>query len=519
MASSELQLLLKIGRHAWNKAWWLLGIQIVATGASIAALQIMPKRYESTTTIRVEKSQLINPLVRGLAVSSDLEDRLRGIREEILSRDYFDKIIARLALEPPNVPPLKHEALVQRMMAQTEITTKQREMDTFQVTYRGGNPVEVREVTNLLAGMFIEDNLSNKADEAGSAVVFLQGQLEVYRKKLEESEAALRQFEEKYIDQLPSNRSAQLSRVEQLRATLVEVQNNLRQAKIQRDLLRQQSLPEGSPLPDGSASPGPTMVANPIQAQIHDKEAQLRQLLVDYSATYPDVIALKAEIAGLKAELEKHPTVTAGQTPSARQPSVQDALSLGQLQQAEMQVGALTTREQQLSQELGRYERKVQGIPEVEQELARLRRDYDVNNDIYNNFLRRLEEAKVSKELEASKKGEIFRILQAAALPLSPAWPKRMQTILVGVAAGLGISGLLVFLFAQHDTSIQSVEEVQKLLGLKVLAGLPMHISERQKSEQMRKSVLLSIACAAYVGSVTVYLFWNTVVDVIRRGH
>ena len=247
----------------------------------------------------------------------------------------------------------------------------------------------------------------------------------MYRKKLEESEAALRQFEEKYIDQLPSNRSAQLSRVEQLRATLVEVQNNLRQARIQRDLLRQQSLPEGSPLPEGSTAPGRVMVANPLQAQLVEKEAQLRQLLVDYSPTYPDVIALKAEIAGLKEELAKHPTVLAGQATSTRQPSVQDALSLGQLQQVEMQVGALTTREQQLSQELARYEKKVQGIPEVEQELARLKRDYDVNNDIYNNFLRRLEEAKVSKELEASKKGEIFRILQAAALPLSPAWPKR----------------------------------------------------------------------------------------------
>ena len=518
MANAELQLLLKIGRHAWSRAWWLLGILIFTTVVSIAALQVLPKKYESTTTIRVEKSQLINPLVRGLAVSSEMEDRLRGIREEILSRDYFEKIIARLALEPPNVPPLQHEAFVQKMIGRTEISTKQREIDTFQVTYQGPDPVQVRDVTNLLAGIFIEDNLSNKANEAGSAVDFLGGQLEVYRKKLEESEAALRQFEEKYLDQLPSNRSAQLSRVEQLRATLVEVQNNLRQAKIQRDLLRQQALPEGSPLPDGSAAPERLMVANPLQARLVEKEAQLRQLLTDYSGTYPDVIALRAEIAGLKEELAKHPTVMASQAASTRQPSVQDALSLGQLQQAEMQVGALTTREQQLSQELGRYERKVQGIPEVEQELARLKRDYDVNNDIYNNFLRRLEEAKVSKELEVSKKGEIFRILQAAALPLSPAWPKRTQTVLLGVAAGVGLGGLLVFLLAQFDTSIQSVEEAQKLLSLKVLAGVPRHLSERQKSKMALKSVLLAAACAAYAASVTIFLLWDRVVGLMRRG-
>jgi polysaccharide chain length determinant protein (PEP-CTERM system associated) len=405
------------------------------------------------------------------------------------------------------------------MMKQTEITTGRRESDTFQVTYSGADPKEVRDVTNLLAGIFIEDSLSNKAGEAGSAVEFLQGQLEVYRMKLEEAEAALRKFEERNVDQLPSNRAAQLSRVEQLRATLQEVQNNLRQAKIQRDLLRQQALPAGSPLPEGMVAAGTVMVANPLQAQLQEKEAQLRRLLVDYSETYPDVVALKAEIAGLGQELQKHPTVPAGQATQSRQPSVQDAMSLGQLQQVEVQVGALAARELQLSQELARYEKKVQGIPEVEQELARLRRDYDVNNDIYENFLRRLEEAKVAKELEASNQGEVFRILQAAALPLTPSRPNRLLTVLMGIAAGLGLNALFVFLLAKIDTSFQSVDDVQKSLGLKVLAGIPRHRSKKQDSQLVLKSVALSAVGLLYTGGVAAFLFWDQVINVIRKGH
>jgi hypothetical protein len=193
-------------------------------------------------------------------------------------------------------------------------------------------------------------------------------------------------------------------------------------------------------------------------------------------------------------------------------------LSLGQLQQLEMQVGAFVARELQVSQELARYEKKVQGIPEVEQEQTRLKRDYDVNNDIYNNFLRRLEEAKVSKELEASKKGEVFRILQAAALPLSPSRPQPLQTILIGVAAGLGLNALLVFLLAQLDTSFQTVDEVQKSLGLKVLAGIPRHRTKKQDSLLVLKSVALSVACALYAGGVTAFLFWDQVINVMRKG-
>jgi polysaccharide chain length determinant protein (PEP-CTERM system associated) len=520
MANAELEFLKKAGRHAWERAWWLVGVQVVATLGGIVALAIIPKRYESTTTIRMEKSQMINPLTRGLAVTSEMDDRLRGIREEILSPDYFSKIITRLSLEPSNATPLQHEALVQRMMAQTLVTTTRREADTFEVTYRGANPEEVRDVTNLLAGIFIEESLSNKAGEVGSAVEFLQGQLETYRKKLEESEAALRKFTERNVDQLPSNRAAQLSRVEQLRATLIEVQNSLTQAKTQRDLLRQQLLPAGGPAPEGGVEPATQMVAaNPLYAQLREKEAELRRLLVDYSESYPDVVALKAEIQGLQEELKKHPTVPAAQAPSSRQPSVQDAVSIGQLQQLEIQVGALVAREQQLGMELARYERKVQGIPEVEQELARLNRDYDVNNDIYNNFLRRLEEAKVSKELEASKKGDVFRVLQAAALPLTPARPKRLQTVLMGVAAGLGLNALLLFVLAQLDTSFQTVEDTQKVLGLKVLAGLPQHRNEKQHALLVRRAAALAVACAFYLGSVGCFLLWNQLASVMRKGH
>ena len=218
-----------------------------------------------------------------------MDDRIRGIREEILSRDYFDKIISRLALEPPNTAPLKHEALVQQMMKQTEITTKQREADTFQVTYSGRDPKEVRDVTNLLAGIFIEDSLSNKAGEAGSAVEFLQGQLEVYRKKLEESEAALRQFDGKICRPAPLEpRGAALPG----RAAAGDADRGAEQPAPGEDAAGPAppaGAAGGQPAPGGDGGAGAVMVANPLQAQLSEKEAQLRRLLVDYSETYPDV--------------------------------------------------------------------------------------------------------------------------------------------------------------------------------------------------------------------------------------
>jgi polysaccharide chain length determinant protein (PEP-CTERM system associated) len=502
--SAELQLLKRFARHAWRLAWALLAVQVAATAAGIAVLKVVPKRYSSTTTIRVEKSQLINPLTRGLAVTSEMEDRVRTLREEILSRDYFERIIARLGLKKPGSSVYEDERFVQQMIRDTVIATRQNEAGTFEITYTGSDPRVVRDVTNALAGIFIEDSLSNKANEANAAVDFLERQLVVYREKLEASEIALRQFEERHVDQVPATRAAQVARVEQLRATLGEVQNNLRQAKLQRGLIRQRVLG------GAAAASGETItMANPLQRKIWEKEAELRRLLVDFSENHPDVVTLRGEIEHLKAELAANPAAPPegeAAASGANEMQIQDAMAYGQLQQLEVEIRSLSTREEQLLADLARAEKKVQGIPEVEQDLARLRRDYDVNNEIYNSFLRRLEEARVSRELELKQKGEVFKVLQKAPLPLAPSKPTRAQALLGGAAAGLAINLALLFLAALRDTSYQSAAEIKAELGLKILAGIPRCPRAGQALADRVKAFALGLAALAYLSAVAVFL-------------
>ena len=45
MASAELELLRKAGRHAWERAWWLVAIQVAATLAAISCSEYIPKKY------------------------------------------------------------------------------------------------------------------------------------------------------------------------------------------------------------------------------------------------------------------------------------------------------------------------------------------------------------------------------------------------------------------------------------------------------------------------------------------
>ena len=102
-------------RHAWDKRWWLLVIQVIATAAAVVSLQVLPREYRSRTTIRVEGEGVINPLTQGLAVTSSMEDRLASLRQEILSRNSLEEVVAK-ALGAALVAVIPHREVLDRLV-------------------------------------------------------------------------------------------------------------------------------------------------------------------------------------------------------------------------------------------------------------------------------------------------------------------------------------------------------------------------------------------------------------------
>src|SRR5690606_21256826 len=76
----------------------------------------------------------------------------------------------------------------------------------------------------------------------------------------------------------------------------------------------------------------------------------------------------------------------------------------------------ISESEQLLENELERGRR----VADSEAALAELTRDYEVNRDIYQDLLRRRENARVSMSLDAEQRGLTFRVQESAALPLQP---------------------------------------------------------------------------------------------------
>ena len=114
-------------------------------------------------------------------------------------------------------------------------------------------------------------------------------------------------------------------------------------------------------------------------------------------------------------------------------------------------------------------EKQLQTLPEAEMRLARMVREMDVQGSIYGELMTKLAEARIA---EAEKVEEV-QMLDRASIPTRPIKPKMLPNAGAGAGAGIVLGFLIAFLLESLDTSLITIESVEALTGLPVLAVIP----------------------------------------------
>jgi hypothetical protein len=125
-------------------------------------------------------------------------------------------------------------------------------------------------------------------------------------------------------------------------------------------------------------------------------------------------------------------------------------------------------------------------------------RDINVNEQIYNMLLQKLETAKITQRLEASKQGTRYTVLDPPRLPLRPAGPNKLKLILLGLFLG-GFSGSgLVFGREFMDHSFLDIEDAKENLELPVLGAISrLTTQEEIDKEKFKQKRLIRAALIA----------------------
>jgi polysaccharide chain length determinant protein (PEP-CTERM system associated) len=470
----------------WKRKVFVGVLWLSLGAAACGVIYKLPSIYRAETLILVDSQKIPERYVSS-TVSSDLQDRLATISQQILSGTNLKKIINDLNLYSKERKTHVEEELLEMMRKDIEIKLERgwtgNRPGAFRIAFQGENPAVVAQVANRLADLYIDENLRTREVQAAGTADFINNQLQDAKKSLDEMEAQVSQYKLQHNGELPEQQATLSGALTRLQLQLQTNHDGLNQAQQQRIMLEnsinlqesaiaalQRAAEVGSvAIVDGrpvlGRVPAPPKRSEVIEAQIAERKSK------GYGDSYPEVKRLQLELAEAKAaESKAAPEVSVPPVPAppvaitskeskagAKSIDPKDALEINrqreratslkvQLQLAQQEIERLNKEQQQINNQINQYQAKLERLPVREQELSKVTRDYEIQKENYKSLLERKISAEMATDLEHRQQAERFTKLDPAQIPEIPTKPNRpllytaavLGSLLVGMALGFG---------------------------------------------------------------------------------
>jgi succinoglycan biosynthesis transport protein ExoP len=209
----------------WKGKWKFLVIWAAISAAGIVVVHNLPTIYTAQALIQVDSQKIPERFVSS-TVSSDLQDRISSISQQILSSGQLNKMINDFGLYRAERKQLVQEEIIEKMRKDIEIKvdrnagTAKNRPGSFRVTYHGTNPSVVAQVANRVSELFINENLRAREVQAEGTSEFIESQLQEAKKTLDSLEAAVGAYKSRHNGELPQQENALGANVARLQQEL-----------------------------------------------------------------------------------------------------------------------------------------------------------------------------------------------------------------------------------------------------------------------------------------------------------
>jgi len=467
--------------------------------AAVIGSYVQPKKFEAQSTVFIERNVISN-LVKGIAITPSMDDRLRVLLYSMKSRHLLMKVIKALDMDLNTENNAELSEMVEALKERTSIKTRKgaRGMDLFVISYRDKDPKFARDYVNTLVKLYIEGNLSGKRDEAYGANIFLSEQIEFFKNKLDSIDAEILSFRKEKGVFVSTDERKIVSEIKNIEERLEEIEILKMELKAKKDSMTKQ-------LKDGNAY---AAIGLEESDTINAMQKKLNNLLINYTEDYPEVIKVRAFIEALKQgfgnETEKSDASQNLSTEISNLNPVYHELK-AELVKVESDFAAMTAREKHLKKLMESKKSYLGNIPAEKKKLSDMERKKAMDREIYEKLILRLGQSEVSKQMEIQDKGASFNIIDPAVLPTKPVSPNRVIIILLSILAGLAGAFGLIFLIDTMDTSVKTLDSM-KTLGLPVLAVIPAMENAEDLKRKRKKDILTYSFAGGYMLLILILL-------------
>ena len=319
------------------------------------------------------------------------------------------------------------------------------------------SPTEARDVANALARAYIDFNLKTKLQASKNTLEWLTDNLYKTKEKLNAAEGAF----------LAYKQSANLISLEDSQTTIAKKIADFNDAYIQarnRRLELNAKLTElgrisksRKNIPHFRSLIGSDLIDD-LYGQLVKAEGELSRLKKVFKSKHHKIIAINARIADtrtkLRLEIQK------------------------EIQNLKAEQALMKNKEKIIQKTIADFEKEAMEINKQELEYGILKRNLDLNRELYDTIMSKLKEANITADVDVTN----IRLMEKALLPMFPIGPNKKRNLILGVFLGLMVGLGLSFSREYLDRTLHTEDDVQNYLHLPVLSVIPIARKAKQKA-------------------------------------
>ncbi len=451
--------------HYWDillkRRWTVLTVVFaVSTLAIIGSYKSVPT-YRASSRVQVEAEtpliQSLNDLYHGMGIITDdafLQTQLQVVESDTLAWHTIEQLgLGENAAftEPAAMSRLAPEARKVKLIAMfenalnVELIPKTR---MILVGFDSRDPRLAAQVANTLVTNYVDYNFQLKYDATRQASGWMETQLDELKAKVEKSQQALVDYERQHSlnsigsgtqnretveDQILSDLSKDLTSAEAERIEKESLYNQVRADRVQIARLAHNELLQR------------------LEEKLAEEKQEYTQILAQYGPNFPKALRLKQQISETDSQIVEE----------------QDRV----IERIRVDYMTALNREKLASAAVGREKEVLGGVNQLLVQHNILQRDFEANEQLYQNLIQRLKDATVSAGLRSTNIHQVDMALP----PDRPIRPKKLLNISLGTLTGLMLGIMLAFGQEALDHSIKSAEEIEVLLAIPTLGTIPLY--------------------------------------------
>jgi uncharacterized protein involved in exopolysaccharide biosynthesis len=558
-------------REKWQSYWRRRTTFLVVGGTVLLVALLLaiflPPTYRAAATILIEQQEIPQEMVRSV-ITSFADQRVQVISQRVMTTKNLMELIDRYNLYPKLHENSPREVLLQRIRDDISMHTisadvidprsghPEQATIAFSVSYQNHSPELALKVANDLTSLYLNENLTSRAQMSEQAATFLSEQAKREAAHIDELDRQFADFKEKHHQELPELLQLNVQLAQRTEMDLHESENQIQALDSQRVLLEAQ-LAQLRPNSQVFTDTGERVFG--AEDRLKDLQSKLAMYKARYGPKHPDVLRTEREVAGLEKEVDaqagtadrlrqlsdakaelaadqqkyspNHPDVIrlqhqvqslekAVQSDAAAdtaQTALQHADNPAYLE-VKGQVDAVTgnrdaeiKRRDELRNKLDDYNRWMAQSPDVERQYREMARDLDAAQTKYQEILSKGTEAQVAENLEAERKGERFTLIEPPQPPEKPVSPNIVLILLGGLVAAIGLGFAAVAARESMDASVRGPNDIRSLLQVPALASIPVIVTIADLTRRKR------VRLYSCVGSVATLVLAMSVVHFFVR--